>query len=105
MSNYAIVESGSKQYWVETDSVIEVEKLGAEEGSKVELERVLFVKDGEKVQIGQPVVSGAKIICDYLGDFKAKKVISFKYRRRKDSKTKRGHRQNLSRLRVKEIVA
>lgn len=103
MSNYAIVETGSKQYWVEPDAVIEVEKLAGTEKGQVELDRVLFLKNGEKVLVGQPVVKGAKVLCDVLGEIRDKKVISFKYRRRKASQSTRGHRQTYARLRVKEI--
>lgn len=105
MSKFAIVETGSKQYLVEPESVIEIELLDAEPGKKVELENVLFVKDGDKVQIGQPVLKGAKIVCEHLGEVKGKKVVSFTYRRRKASKKIKGHRQNFLRLKVKDIVA
>jgi large subunit ribosomal protein L21 len=104
MSNYAIVETGAKQYWVEKDSILEIELLPETEGKKeIELTNVLFAKDGDNVQIGQPALSGAKVVCENLGEFRAKKVISFKFRRRKASESKRGHRQDLLRLKVKEI--
>jgi len=104
MSTFAIVETGSKQYWIEPDSVIEVEKLSISPDTKiVELENVLFYKDGDNVRIGQPTVEGAKVICENLGEMKGKKVISFKFRRRKASRNIKGHRQTYSHLRVKEI--
>jgi large subunit ribosomal protein L21 len=105
MSNtYAIVETGSKQYRVEPKSLLEVELLEVPEGQKeVSLDKVLLIHSGDKIHVGTPVLEGAKIICDYLGDFRAKKVIHFRFRRRKNSRVKKGHRQDLSRLRVKEI--
>ena len=105
MSKYAIIETGSKQYWVEPNAVIDVELLPVEEGSTtVELANVLLAKDGDNVQIGKPLVSGAKVVCEYLGAVKGKKVISFRYRRRKASKRIRGHRQQYARLVVKDIL-
>jgi large subunit ribosomal protein L21 len=103
MSTYAIIESGSKQYWVEADQTIQVEKLGEIKGKQVELDRVLFYSDEKGAKVGTPVIAGAKVICEYLGEVKAKKVISFKFKRRKDYKRKVGHRQNYTELRVKEI--
>lgn len=104
MTPYAIVETGSKQYRVEPNQVIEVERFAPGENPKeVVLDRVLFYKDGEDFQVGQPCLPGAQVVCDYLGDFRQTKVIAFKYRPKKHSKRIRGHRQELTRLRVREI--
>ena len=104
MSQYAVVETGSKQYRVELKSLIEVELLNVPEGQKeVSLDKVLLIRNGDQIQVGTPHVAGAKVICDYLGDFRDEKVISFRFRRRKNSRRKHGHRQDLSRLVVKEI--
>jgi large subunit ribosomal protein L21 len=104
MSNYAIVETGSKQYRVEPKSVIEVELLEIPEGQKqVTLDKVLLVRNGDDIQVGTPHVKGASIICDYLGDMRGKKVTIFRFRRRKNSRRKHGHRQDYLRLLVKEI--
>ncbi len=104
MSNYAIIETGSKQYCVEPKSVIEVEKLKLTEGQKeVTLDRVLFVRKGEEVQVGAPFIKGASVICDFIGATKAKKVTHMRFRRRKNSRRKHGHRQQLTKLVVKEI--
>ena len=106
MSTYAIIESGSKQYLVEPNAVIEIEKLPLpEKGKDILLDKVLFFKDGEKCQVGTPLISGAQVVCENLGEFRGPKVISFKFRRRKASRRKKGHRQDLLRLRVKEIKA
>ena len=104
MSQYAIIETGSKQYRVEPKSLIEVELLDLPEGQKeVTLDRVLLVRNGEQIQVGNPTVAGAKVICDFLEEFRGPKVISFRFRRRKNSRRIRGHRQDMIRLRVKEI--
>lgn len=105
MSVYAIVETGSKQYRVEPQSIIEIERLEVPENEKqITLDKVLLVHNDGKVHVGTPTLAGAKVICDFLGPFRGRKVISFKFRRRKNSRRKRGHRQDLFRLRVKEIV-
>lgn len=104
MSTFAIVETGSKQYRVEPKSVIEVEKLPLpKEGKEITLDRVLLVQDGGKLHVGDPLVKGAKVLCEHLGPLRAQKVISFKFRRRKSSQRKLGHRQALTRLLVKKI--
>ncbi|MBU3759826.1 MAG: 50S ribosomal protein L21 [Candidatus Omnitrophica bacterium] len=104
MSKYAIVETGSKQYWVEPEAVLEVEKLEFDENQKeIDLTQVLFAKDGTDFKIGEPVISGAKVVCEILGNMKGKKVITYKFRRRKASRNMKGHRQTYTRLRVKEI--
>lgn len=105
MPMYAIIESGAKQYRVEPNDILEIERLNLPEAEKeVALERVLVVRKDEQVHIGTPFVAGAKVICDCLGEVRAPKVISFKFRRRKASRRIRGHRQKLLRLRVKEII-
>lgn len=106
MSAYAIVETGSKQYRVEPKSVIEVELLDLVENQKeVTLDRVLLYHDGKTAKIGKPTLAGAKVVCELLGEIRGPKTISLKYRRRKNSKASKGHRQDLLRLQVKEIQA
>ncbi|MCB9800290.1 MAG: 50S ribosomal protein L21 [Candidatus Omnitrophica bacterium] len=103
---YAVIESGSKQYRVEPNTLIRVEKIECLEDQKeIILDNVLFVRDGEKIQVGTPKVEGAQVICDLLGNIRGKKVISYRYRRRKDSMKKKGHRQSYTQLRVREIKA
>lgn len=105
MSDYAIIETGGKQYWVESKTVFEVELLDLPEDAKeVVLENVLFCRQGERLEVGTPFVKGAKVICNFLGEVRGKKVISYRFRRRKNSRTKRGHRQDYLKLEVKEIA-
>ena len=100
---YAIIEVGAKQYNVKKGDIIEVEKQDAKEGKDISLKNVLLLFKDKKLEIGQPYIKEAKVVALVLGDIKAKKVISFKYRRRKSSHWTKGHRQQLTRLKIKEI--
>ncbi len=100
---YAIVETGGKQYRVAPGGVIAVERLPGNVGEVVELSRVLLVGEGEKVQIGSPVVSGATVRAKILDQVRGRKVTVFKFRRRAKYRRKSGHRQGLTRLRVEEV--
>jgi len=100
---YAIIEVGAKQYSVKKEDIIEVEKQDAQKGSEIILNKVLLVSHNNKVEVGQPYLKEAKVKAEVLQQFKAKKVISFKYRRRKSSDWKKGHRQQLTRLKIQEI--
>ena len=100
---YAIVETGGKQYRVEPNWTVMVEKLPGETGQEVTLDKVLLT-GGDNCQIGSPYVAGASVKAEILSQSRQAKVIVFKRRRRKDSKTKHGHRQYCTMLRIKEIV-
>ncbi len=103
---YAVVATGGKQYKVSEGDVIYVEKLDAEVDSTVELDKVLVVgKDDEGVVIGKPVVEGAKVSAKVLAQGKAKKVIVFKYKAKKDYRKKQGHRQPYTKLQIEKIDA
>jgi large subunit ribosomal protein L21 len=102
---YAIVATGGKQYRVEQGQRLEVERLAAEPGSTVELPEVLLVADGERVTVGQPTVPGARVVAEVLGEVKGKKLVVFKYKAKVRYRRKTGHRQRLSRLVVRDIVA
>lgn len=105
MAKFAIVETGSKQYRVEPKTVFEIERLELDEKQKeVALDKVLLVGEGDKISVGAPYVQGAKVICDLIENFRGKKVISYKFRRRKNWEVKKGHRQNLTKLIVKDII-
>ena len=100
---YAIVEVGAKQYSIKKGDIIEVEKQTAKEGHDIALNKVLLLSKDKKTEIGQPYLKGAKVEAVVLKHIKADKVISFKYRRRKSSHWKKGHRQQLTRLKIKDI--
>lgn len=101
---YAVIETGGKQYKVAKDDIILVEKLKVKTGSEVKLSKILLAKEGNSVHMGTPYVKGAHVICEALGQVRGDKVIAFKYKKRKSEKKKIGHRQELTRLKVKEIA-
>lgn len=107
--NYAIIETGGKQYRAEEGAELDVELLGPEAanaGDAVKLDKVLLFSDGKDVKIGQPYLKGASVEAEVVRTFRERKVISFKYiRRENNTKTKIGHRQWKTTLRVKSLNA
>lgn len=101
---YAIIETGGKQFQVEPGDEIDVELLHKDEGEAVDFEQVLLVQDQELVKIGKPFVQGARVQAQVLGLSKGEKVTVFKYERRANERTKRGHRQHYTRVRITAIV-
>lgn len=100
---YAVIETGGKQYRVEVGTELAVELLDAEPGKTVTLDRVLLVADGDEAAIGQPVVSGAAVSAEVVRQDRGDKVIAFKYRPKARRRVKKGHRQELTVLRVSDI--
>ncbi len=101
---YAIVEIGGYQFRVEKDKKLFVNRLEAEAGGSVEFERVLLLDNDGAVQIGTPVVEGAKVTAKVLEHLKGNKVIVFKKKRRKTYRKKNGHRQYLTQIQIEEII-
>jgi large subunit ribosomal protein L21 len=101
---YAVIETGGKQYRVEVGTELEVELLDVEPGKTVTLDRVLLVADGDEAAIGQPVVSGAAVSAEVLRQARGEKVIAFKYRPKARRRVKKGHRQELTILRINDIT-
>ncbi len=101
---HAVIESGGKQYRVEPGSRIRVERLAAEEGAEIELDRVLLVGDGEDAVAGTPCVDGGKVSATVLGHGRARKITVIKFRRRKGYMRKQGHRQAYTELRITDVV-
>lgn len=99
----AVIVTGGKQYSVKEGDVIFVEKLGAEADTTVTFDQVLAVVDGENSKFGTPVVEGAKVEAKVLKNGKGKKVVVFKYRPKKDSKSLRGHRQPYTKVQIEKI--
>jgi large subunit ribosomal protein L21 len=101
---YAVIETGGKQYRVEVGTELEVELLDVEAGQSINLERILLVADGASAAIGRPVVENATVAADVLGQTRGAKVVSFKYRPKARRRVTKGHRQDLIRLRISDIV-
>ncbi len=102
---YAVIATGGKQYKVQEGDVIYVEKLTGEVDSTVELTSVLAVGKEDGLVVGKPVVEGANVVAKVLGQGKAKKIIVFKYKRKKDYRRKQGHRQPYTKLQIEKINA
>ena len=101
---FAVVKSGGKQYKVAIDEVITVEKLTAEPGEIVELTDVLMLGEGGKVTVGTPIVAGATVAAEVVEQDRGPKILVFRKRRRQNFRRRRGHRQDLTVLRVTEIL-
>jgi large subunit ribosomal protein L21 len=102
---YAVIRSGNKQYRVEQGGLVDVERLALGEGETLEITDILLIGDGDKTVIGTPVVDGAKVSCTVISQYRAEKIIVFKYRQRTNFRRKRGHRQYYTRLRIDSIQA
>ncbi len=100
---FAVIESGGKQYKVAKNDVITVEKLAAEVGADIALERVLLLGEDGATVIGTPTVEGASVTAQVLDQTRGKKIIVFKKKRRKNYRRTQGHRQDLTVLRITEI--
>src|SRR5690606_13860507 len=101
---YAVIKTGGKQYRVAQDDVITIEKVAGDAGAKVEFTEVLMVGGSGDPKFGAPLVSGAKVVAELVEHTRGPKVIAFKKRRRKNSRRKIGHRQDLTKVRITSIV-
>lgn len=101
---YAIVRTGGKQYRVEPDQTLDVDRLPAEVGSTVELEEVLLVAGDDGVQVGRPVVEGARVVAEVVEHLRGEKIRVFKYKNKTRYRRRKGHRQNYTRLTIRRIV-
>jgi large subunit ribosomal protein L21 len=101
---YAVFKTGSKQYRVEMGDKLRVEKLPGNVGDAIAFDEVLLVS-GEALQLGKPIVGGAKVEAKILGQGLGRKIIIFKFRRRKNYRRKTGHRQPFTALEITNIVA
>ena len=100
---YAIVQSGGKQYKAVEGATIDVDRLPLEEGKKLDISDVLLISDEGKITVGTPTVAGAKVSATVVDQFKAPKVIVFKYKSRQRYRVKQGHRQQYTRLMIDKI--
>jgi large subunit ribosomal protein L21 len=102
---YAIIETGGKQYKVQEGDALKVELLDAEVGHTVEIDKVLMVSKDDQVKVGNPFVSGAKVVLKVQEHGKGKKIIVFKYKAKKNYRRKQGHRQPFTAVVVEKILA
>ena len=101
---YAVIKTGGKQYRVAPDDILTVERLAGDAEQTIEFSDVLMVGEADNVKVGSPTVAGAKVVAEVVEQTRGQKVIAFKKRRRKSSRRKRGHRQDLTMVKIKEIV-
>ena len=103
--SYAIIQTGGKQYRVSEGDVLSVEKLAVEAGKETTFSDVLLVVDGDKVNLGSPLVAGATVKAEVVDQYKDDKVIAFKFKRRKGYHRTVGHRRQLTELKITKISA
>ena len=102
---YAVIQTGGKQYRVSEGDTLKVEKLTADEGATVEIDKVLMIADGENVQVGKPYLEGGKVTATVKAQGRGKKVKIIKFKRRKQYLKRQGHRQSYTELEVTGISA
>ena len=102
---FAVIRTGGKQYRVQKNDVIKVERLTGEPGATVELDQVLMLDEGKGPTIGSPLVDGAKVAATVLDQARGDKIMVFKKKRRKNYRRMHGHRQDLTVLRITDITA
>ncbi len=104
--SYAIIKTGGKQYKVKSGQILKIEKLpDSKEKSKIEFKDILAYGDDKMIEVGAPVVSGAKVEADLIKNSKNRTVLIFKKRRRQNSRRKNGHRQEFSLIRINKIFS
>jgi large subunit ribosomal protein L21 len=103
---YAIFKTGGKQYKVKADELLDIERLEGEVGTKVTFSEILGIgEESGKLQVGAPLIQGASIAAEIVDQFRGKKLIAFKKKRRKGYKRKVGHRQEITRIKISAITA
>ncbi|MBN1499308.1 MAG: 50S ribosomal protein L21 [Spirochaetes bacterium] len=101
---YAIVEIAGKQYKVEKDLVIDVDKLKAKDSNSIDVDKVLMFVDGDKVMVGKPYLSNVKVKATVVSDVKGKKVRGIKFEKRKNYTRTLGHRQQYTQLKIDQVA-
>jgi large subunit ribosomal protein L21 len=101
---HAVIQTGGKQYRVKEGDVLSVEKLEADNGQMFNFDRVLLIEDGETVLVGTPVLADALVRAEVVETYKDEKVLVFKKKRRKQYRRTRGHRQQLTKIKVERII-
>ena len=102
---YAIFKALGKQFKAEEGDIIRLPRMNAEPGSKVTFDDVLLTADGDAITAGTPLIKGAKVECEVIGEVKDKKIYVFRFKRRKNYRRKTGHRQKYTDVRVTGVTA
>jgi large subunit ribosomal protein L21 len=100
---YAVIKTGGKQYRVKEGDLLEIEKLGAEKGQKINFDQVFLIEDEGRILVGTPVVENAVVRAEVVENYKGDKVLIFKKKRRKQYRRTKGHRQELTKVRIEKI--
>ena len=104
--SFAVIQSGGKQYKVKSGEILKIERLpDSKENSKIEFKEILAYGDNKVIEIGVPIIQGAKVEADLLKNSKNRTVLVFKKRRRQNSRRKNGHRQQYSMIRINKIFS
>ena len=104
--SFAVIQSGGKQYKVKSGEILKIEKLpDSKENSKIEFKEILAYGDNKVIEIGEPIIQGAKVEANLLKNSKNRTVLIFKKRRRQNSRRKNGHRQQFSMIRINKIFS
>jgi large subunit ribosomal protein L21 len=101
---YAVIKTGGKQYKVEKNEVLKIEKLDVSTGDHIDFNDVLMVSDGSNLTVGKPFVAGSKVSAEVLGHGRGKKIMVLKFRRRKQYLKRQGHRQDFTQVKITDIA-
>ena len=102
---YAVIATGGKQYRVQKDDVIDIERVNGDVGAKLTFDEVLLVGEGAKIECGTPLIKSAKVSAEIVDQFRGKKLTVFKMKRREGYRRKHGHRQELTKVKISTISA
>ena len=102
---YAVIATGGKQYRVQQDDVIDIERVNGDVGAKLTFDEVLLVGEGAKIECGTPLIKSAKVSAEIVDQYRGKKLTVFKMKRRKGYRRKQGHRQELTKVKISTISA
>ena len=101
---YAVIATGGKQYKVQANDILAIEQIPGNGGDKIEFKEVLAIGEGSDLKVGNPSVEGAKVEAEIVEQFRGPKLIAFKMKRRKGNRKRKGHRQELTKVRILSIA-
>ena len=101
---YALIETGGKQYQVKKEDILNIERMELNGSDKIDLKEVLLVNNGSEIHVGKPYVNGAKVVLEVIEETRGDKIIVFKKKRRQNYRRKNGHKQDLLKVRIADII-